>query len=116
MLRHVRIGMEILAPLKHIGEALRFVHDHHEHHDGTGYPRGLKGEEIPLGARIFAVADTLDAMTSDRPYRVGLSFEESLEEIRRHSGTQFDPRVVEAFMQHAAILEEIYWKAAPKAR
>jgi hypothetical protein len=71
---------------------------HHEHYDGTGYPRGLKGEEISVGARIFAIADTLDAMTSDRPYRKALSFNTARDEIRGESGRQFDPEVVRAFL------------------
>ena len=71
---------------------------HQEHYDGSGYPRGLKGEEIPLGARIFAVADTLDAITSDRPYRKATSFAAARLEIKRCSGTQFDPHVVEVYL------------------
>jgi len=70
---------------------------HHEHYNGNGYPRGLAGEQIPLGARIIAVADSFDAMTSDRPYRQALSYEEAIEELRRCAGTQFDPQVVKAF-------------------
>ena len=70
---------------------------HHESYDGQGYPYGLKGEEIPMEARIFAIADTLDAITSDRPYRKGKSHWEAMEELNRCAGTQFDPKVVEAF-------------------
>ncbi|MCK4362105.1 MAG: HD domain-containing protein, partial [Dehalococcoidia bacterium] len=70
---------------------------HHEWYDGTGYPDGLKGEEIPLGARIICVADAYDTMTTARPYREVVSQQEALEELRRCSGTQFDPELVEAF-------------------
>src|ERR1017187_10933511 len=79
-------------------EAANIVYSHQERYDGSGYPRGLKGDQIPLGARIFAVADTLDAMISDRPYRKALPISAAQDEIRRFSGTQFDPRVVEVFM------------------
>ena len=71
---------------------------HQECYNGSGYPRGLRSEEIPLGARIFAVADTLDAMISDRPYRKALPIAVAREEIRQHSGTQFDPNVVKVFL------------------
>jgi HD-GYP domain-containing protein (c-di-GMP phosphodiesterase class II) len=79
-------------------EAAQIVLAHQEYFDGTGYPRGLKGEEIPLGARIFAVADALDAMVSDRPYRKALSIQCARDEIKRCSGTQFDPTVVDVFL------------------
>jgi HD-GYP domain-containing protein (c-di-GMP phosphodiesterase class II) len=79
-------------------EAAEIVYTHQERWDGKGYPRGLRGEQIPLGARIFAVADTLDAMTSNRPYRKGTSFESARAEILRHSGKQFDPQIVEVFL------------------
>jgi HD-GYP domain-containing protein (c-di-GMP phosphodiesterase class II) len=79
-------------------EASQIVYAHQESFDGSGYPRGLAGEEIPLGARIFAIADTLDAITSDRPYRKGRSFAEASAEIARCSGKQFDPAIVEVFL------------------
>ena len=75
------------------------VYHHHERWDGTGYPAGLRGETIPLGARIFAVADAFDAMTFDRPYSVAISFEAARREIVRCSGTHFDPAVVETFLK-----------------
>jgi HD-GYP domain-containing protein (c-di-GMP phosphodiesterase class II) len=81
-----------------LSRAAEIVYSHHERFDGAGYPRSLKGEEIPLGARIFAVVDTYDAITSDRPYRLARSHEYALEEVRRHAGTQFDPTVVAAFL------------------
>ena len=74
------------------------MYSHQEHYDGSGYPRKLKGEQIPLGARIFAVADTLDAITSDRPYRKATSFAAARLEIKRCAGTQFDPKVVEVYL------------------
>ncbi len=74
------------------------MYSHQERYDGTGYPRGLKGEEIPLGSRIFSVADTLDAITSDRPYRAAQSVAAAREEIERWSGRQFDPNVVKVFL------------------
>jgi HD-GYP domain-containing protein (c-di-GMP phosphodiesterase class II) len=81
-----------------LSDASEIVYSHHENFDGSGYPRGLRGEEIPLGARIFAIADTLDAITSDRPYRKGLSFAQAREEIAHCSGSQFDPQIVKVFL------------------
>ena len=95
--KHCDIGYRILERIPFLKEAAEIVRSHQERFDGTGYPRGLKSEAIPLGARIFAVADTLDAMISDRPYRKALSLEAAKAEIRRCAGTQFDPRVVEVF-------------------
>jgi len=94
---HARIGYELLCHIPFLAPAAEIVLTHQEAYDGTGYPHGLKGEEIPVGARIFAVADTLDAMTSNRPYRRALPWAVALEEIRQGSGRQFDPRVVKAF-------------------
>lgn len=94
--QHVAIGMEILAPLKHLGPALRFVHDHHEHLDGTGYPRGLVGEDISIGGRILCAADAFDALTSKRAYREPLSREATLELLSRHVGRLLDPQVFDA--------------------
>jgi putative two-component system response regulator len=106
---HPTIGAQILrnvALLQGIG--LDVVRHHHERWDGAGYPDGLAGNAIPLGARIFAVADTLDAMTSDRPYRSALPWDEAVEEIRAHSGRQFDPDVVTVFAAHERELRAIY--------
>jgi HD-GYP domain-containing protein (c-di-GMP phosphodiesterase class II) len=88
--------MEILAPLKHIGEALRFVHDHHEHHDGTGYPRNLKDEQISIGGKILAAADAFDALTSRRAYREPLTQDDTLKLLEQHVGRLLDPRVFSA--------------------
>ncbi len=97
MRSHPNQGARIVEPIPFMGEAVEIVQSHHERFDGGGYPRGLRGEKIPLAARIFAIADSFDAMTSDRPYRSALSMEEAVAEIRAGSGTQFDPRCVEAF-------------------
>jgi len=98
MRTHCEIGFKMVKRIPFLSEASDIVHSHQEFFDGSGYPRGLQGEEIPLGARIFAVADTLDAMISDRPYRRALSIETAREEIKRCSGTQFDPEVVAVFL------------------
>jgi putative nucleotidyltransferase with HDIG domain len=99
MREHCYRGYQILKRIPFLSEAAEIVYSHQEKFDGTGYPRGLKGDEIPLGARIFSVADTLDAMTSDRPYRAKLPFSVAREEIQRWSGRQFDPSVVTTFLQ-----------------
>jgi putative nucleotidyltransferase with HDIG domain len=98
MRRHPEIGHWILNSVESLKSASEIALTHHERYDGQGYPRSLKGEEIPLGAKIFAVADSLDAITSDRPYRQGRGYEEARWEIIRNSGTQFDPRVVDSFL------------------
>jgi putative nucleotidyltransferase with HDIG domain len=96
---HCTRGYHILRKIPFLSEAAAIVHTHQEHFDGSGYPSGLSGSEIPIGARIFAVADALDAITSDRPYRKAASFDIAREEILRCSGTQFDPDIVEAFLK-----------------
>ncbi|MGH9588466.1 MAG: HD domain-containing phosphohydrolase [Acidobacteriaceae bacterium] len=99
MREHCARGYQILRKIPFLQEAAQIVYSHQERFDGNGYPRGLKGEQIVLGARIFSVADTLDAITSDRPYRKANSFEAAKREILRCSGTQFDPEVVKVFME-----------------
>ena len=99
---HVRIGMEILQPLTHLGVALRFVQDHHEHWNGGGYPNGLAGEEISIGGRILCAADAFDAITSKRAYRDPKSPMETIEYLRGHVGTLLDPQVYEALRQVVA--------------
>jgi diguanylate cyclase (GGDEF)-like protein/putative nucleotidyltransferase with HDIG domain len=98
MRRHSELGYEILKGIDFLRDAAEIVWAHHERFDGQGYPRGLGGEEIPFGARVFCVVDAYDAMTSRRPYRQAMSREQACIEIARHSGTQFDPDVVEAFL------------------
>ena len=90
-------GWEIVRDIEFLGEAKLVVRHHHERWDGAGYPDRLAGEAIPLAARVFAVADTLDALTTDRPYRPASDWETSRGIIREAAGTQFDPGVVEAF-------------------
>ena len=99
MREHCRQGYDMVRKIPFLREASEIVYAHQESFNGAGYPRGLRGEEIPLGARIFAIADTLDAITSDRPYRIGRSFEEARDEIRRCAGQQFDPELVDVFLR-----------------
>ena len=108
MRTHCEIGYNMLKRIPFLREAAEIVLSHQEYFDGTGYPRGLGGDEIPLGARIFAVADALDAMISDRVYRKALSIQHAREEIQRCSGTQFDPKVVAVFLQmHSTLWTEL---------
>ncbi|MCJ7510319.1 MAG: HD-GYP domain-containing protein [Dehalococcoidia bacterium] len=95
---HPAYGQSIVGRDGFLSQVAEIVYCHHERYDGTGYPRGLAGEEIPLGARVFAVADAYDAMISDRPYRPALPHDEAIEEIERNAGAQFDPRVVAAMV------------------
>jgi putative nucleotidyltransferase with HDIG domain len=97
MARHPVVGAEIVSDIEFLTEAAKVVRSHHEHWDGSGYPDGLAGDEIPVAARVFAVADVLDALTTDRPYRPGLPLREAREMIVAESGSHFDPEVVEAF-------------------
>jgi HD-GYP domain-containing protein (c-di-GMP phosphodiesterase class II) len=99
MQRHPDYAHELLSHIEYLRPALGIPYCHHEKWDGTGYPRGLKGEEIPLDARIFAVVDVYDAVTSDRPYRPAWTKGRALEYIKSLSGTHFDPRVVDAFLE-----------------
>lgn len=99
MRTHPVVGAQIVAPITFLGEAVDLVRHHHERFDGDGYPDGLRGEEIPLPARVFAVADSFDAMTSDRPYRGAMGIERALLEIEGGAGTQFDPDVVHVFVE-----------------
>jgi HD-GYP domain-containing protein (c-di-GMP phosphodiesterase class II) len=97
MVRHPQIGSEILRHIDFLDEAKVVVLHHHERWDGEGYPHGLKGEAIPMQARVFAVADTLDALTTDRPYRAAVGWAEARAVIRAGSGSQFDPAIVAAY-------------------
>jgi HD-GYP domain-containing protein (c-di-GMP phosphodiesterase class II) len=101
----------MLQGIDFLKDATEIVYAHHEYYDGSGYPRGLKGDEIPLGARIFAVVDAYDAITSYRPYRKAQPHCKALDEIVRNSGTQFDPEVVQAFLKadKQGLLEERRW-------
>lgn len=107
MRAHPEMGYRIVAQVPGMREAADIVRCHEERFDGSGYPRGLGGEAIPWGARLFAVIDTLDAMTSDRPYRQALSFDAAKAEILRMSGSQFDPRAVGVFLEAEPVLREM---------
>ena len=116
MQRHPLIGSELLAEVPMLdGEGLQVVRSHHERWDGQGYPDGLRGEEIPRGARIFAVADALDAMTTDRPYRRRCNWDEAVDEILRESGRQFDPTVIRGFATRAQRLRRTQRELAQSA-
>ncbi len=106
MKTHPEVGYKILHKIEFLEEASQIVLHHHEKFNGTGYPARLEGTKIPIGSRIFAVADTVDAMTSERPYRKALTFEDASNELKKHQGTQFDPEVVDAF--HSVPLD--FWK------
>ena len=109
MRTHTVLGEQVLGAVAFLhGEGLRVVRSHHERWDGTGYPDGFVGPEIPLGARVFALADALDAITSDRPYRQARSWEQAGQELMRESGRQFDPDVVSAFVGSEEQLREIF--------
>jgi len=94
--KHPEVSVSILSRIPDLKGILKIIRHHHEHYNGKGYPSGLAGEQIPLGARILSVTDMLDALISDRPYREKITFMEAVEEIRKVSGTQLDPRIVEA--------------------
>jgi putative nucleotidyltransferase with HDIG domain len=111
MRKHAEFGYELLQKIDFLEESAKIVHTHHERYDGQGYPAGLSGEDIPLGARIFSVVDALDAMTSRRTYRKAIPFEDAVEKIAEASGTQFDPEVIDVFVKIPA--EE--WKDIKKS-
>jgi putative nucleotidyltransferase with HDIG domain len=114
MRRHPEIGALMVEEVEYLTEARRIILHHHERWDGRGYPLGLRGTQISQGARAFAIADTVDAITQDRPYRRGRSFDEAREELLRHRGTQFDPDAVDAFL--ALTSDELMRIAAMRAR
>jgi HD-GYP domain-containing protein (c-di-GMP phosphodiesterase class II) len=96
---HPLKGAEITAPIAFMHDHMYLIRSHHERWDGKGYPDGLAGDDIPLGAQIVSVADTYDAMTSDRSYRKGMPARQAAREIQKNAGTQFSPRIAEAFME-----------------
>ena len=104
---HPQIGWELLSEFPELGAEAEIVHSHHERFDGKGYPRGLKAHDIPLGSRIFSIVDTLDAITSDRPYRGRQPIEAARAEIKKSSGSQFDPSLAAAMdkLPHSALLK-----------
>jgi putative nucleotidyltransferase with HDIG domain len=97
--KHPVYGYKIVEKIEFLKKARKYIYHHHERWDGKGYPEGLKGENIPLGARIISVADTYDAMTSSRSYRKALPEYIAIEEIKEHSGSQFDPQIVKVFLK-----------------
>src|SRR6201992_51982 len=99
MARHPAIGAEIVGQIEFLTDATQIVRSHHERWDGMGYPDGLAGEQIPLAARVFAVADVLDALTTDRPYRAGFPLRQARAMISEESGSHFDPDVIDAFRE-----------------
>ena len=112
MRRHPEIGKRLIEGIAFLRGAVPIIYCHHEKWDGAGYPRGLKGDEIPLGARIFSVVDAFDAMTFDRPYSKAIPFDAAQTEIKRCAGSHFDPAVVEAFLRVPdALLEDIRRKS-----
>ena len=100
MRMHPVFAYDLLSHIAYLNKALDIPYSHHEKWNGTGYPRGLKGDEIPLVARIFAVVDVWDALISERPYRAAWTKEKALEYIRVSAGTHFDPQVVDVFMHN----------------
>jgi putative nucleotidyltransferase with HDIG domain len=98
MRQHPVVAYEMLSPIKFLQPALDIPYGHHEKYDGTGYPLGLAGDDIPLGARLFAVVDVWDALTSDRPYRPAWTEEAAIQHLQENAGTHFDPRAVRAFL------------------
>jgi len=99
MRQHPTTALHILGPIDSTSNAVPAILHHHEHFDGSGYPEGLAGDDIPMASRILLVADAFDAMTTDRPYRKAMPIEAAIEELKRHSGSQFDPVVVDAFLK-----------------
>ena len=99
MRQHPQLAYEMLSPIAYLLPALEIPYCHHEKWDGTGYPRGLKGDEIPLAARIFAVVDVFDALTSNRPYRLAWTTKKTIEHIRQQAGLYFDPKIVDVFLR-----------------
>ena len=104
---HPNTGVAIIRHIESLRNCLAAVQYHHERYDGSGYPAGLKGNNIPLDARILAVADAFDAMTSERPYHQTMTFDEALRELQDCAGTHFDPQIVELFVARAESLESV---------
>jgi len=100
MRRHAEYGYELLRNVEFLKDAAELVYAHHERYDGTGYPRRLRGEEIPFGARVFMIVDTVDAMIYQLPYNTPVSFGEAAVEVRRCSGSQFDPSLVDTTLEY----------------
>jgi HD-GYP domain-containing protein (c-di-GMP phosphodiesterase class II) len=108
MRKHPSFAFEMLSPIHYLKSAIDIPYCHHEKWDGTGYPRGLIGEQIPLPARIFAIVDVWDAVTSDRPYRKAWSKEKAIEHLRSQAGSQFDPKIVQVCLE-AGVFDRKDW-------
>jgi HD-GYP domain-containing protein (c-di-GMP phosphodiesterase class II) len=104
MKTHPELGVRMIEKVNFLKPAIPYILYHHERWDGNGYPQGLQGEEIPVEGRLLAVADTFDAITSNRPYRKGQSAAKALDEIKKNAGTQFDPQIVELFLEAAEVI------------
>jgi putative nucleotidyltransferase with HDIG domain len=115
MQTHASIGHGLVNRISFLTEAAEIVLSHHERYDGSGYPHGLRREQIPLGARIFSVADTVDAMTSDRPYRRALPFRAAFEEIESEAGRKYDPAVAKIFLGIPRAIWDAIRKGRPKS-
>lgn len=111
--QHTKKSLELLVPLNLSSNILSYIHHHHERYDGTGYPDGLAEDQIPLGARIIAIADAYDSMTSDRPYRKPLSNGEAKNELLKYAGKQFDPQLVSLFLDILKEMEEVFMIKEP---
>lgn len=112
IMKHPESGWRILSNSDEFSDLADFILNHHEHYDGNGYPRRIKGDSIPIPSRIIAIADAYDAMTMDRPYRKAMSPEIALAEIRRHTGTQFDPNITEVFIAHVQKNDDYFSSAS----
>ena len=97
--KHPQIGADIIRPIQFLHDLIPFIFYHHERWDGKGYPSGIRGEDIPLGARVIAIADVYQALISDRPYHKAFTKSTAIDIIKKSSGTQFDPRIVNAFLR-----------------
>ena len=97
--QHPQWGADIIRPIKTLQDSLEIILYHHENYDGTGYPKGLKGKDIPIGARILRIVDSYDAITTNRPYKEAMSKEQAVEELAKYSGTHYDPIILEQFCE-----------------
>jgi HD-GYP domain-containing protein (c-di-GMP phosphodiesterase class II) len=109
MKKHPEFALNMLTPIQYLKDALEIPYCHHEKWDGSGYPRRLKNDQIPLAARIFAIVDVWDALRSDRPYRQAWSKEQTIEYIKEQSGIHFDPNIVELFLENKVYEEREYF-------
>jgi len=116
MKTHPLLGVKIVENIAFLKPSLPYILFHHERYDGKGYPHGLAGEDIPIEGRLLAVVDTIDAITSDRPYRKGRGIDIAIQQLREHSGTQFDPHIVEICLKVLPRIKEREEELAEVAR